>query len=452
MGKKLISFLISTRFTAILFILFPLSMGIGTFVESYYNTTTARILIYNSWWFELMMILFVINFGFNIKRYNLLSFKKWPVLLLHISWILIILGAGITRYIGFEGVMPIRENTSSNTFLSEKTFLTVYVDGEMNGQTIRKSLEDDLLISEKTKNYFNWIYDFNDQDFSIEYIDFLENVKEDLVQDLNGEDYLKIVEASGGNRHDHYLKSGQVTSIHNILFALNNDTKGAININFIDGKLFINSPFEGNYMRMLDQMQGDLIINSNQPLILRSLYNAAGLQFVFPENIINGKFKIVKSDDEVTQQDGLFVKISTNGESQLVGLLGGKGIVNQPKKVKVGNLDFSLKYGSLEKPLPFEIKLNDFIAEKYPGTEKSYSSFMSKVTVIDDTSFDYDIYMNNILNHRGYRFFQASFDPDEKGTVLSVNHDYFGTLITYIGYFLLYIGLLGIMFFWQNSF
>ena len=123
MGKKLISFLISTRFTAILFILFPLSMAIGTFIESYYNTTTAKILIYNAWWFEVMMVFFVINFTLNIKRYNLLSFKKWPVLLLHISWILIILGAGVTRYIGFEGVMPIRENSSSNTFLSEKTFV-----------------------------------------------------------------------------------------------------------------------------------------------------------------------------------------------------------------------------------------------------------------------------------------------------------------------------------------
>ena len=29
--------------------------------------------------------------------------------------------------------------------------------------------------------------------------------------------------------------------------------------------------------------------------------------------------------------------------------------------------------------------------------------------------------MNNILNYKGYRFFQASFDPDEKGTILSVN-------------------------------
>jgi len=453
MGKKIISFLISTRFTAILFILFPLSMGVGTFIESYYNTTTAKILIYNAKWFEIMMLFFVINFSYNIKRYNLLNFNKWPVLLLHISWILIILGAGITRYIGFEGVMPIRENESSNTFLSEKTYLTVFVDGEKDGQTIRKVLEGDLLFSENTNNFFKWNYKFDNQDFSVEYVNFIENVKEDLIASENGEMYLKIVEASNGGRHDHFLKSGQVTNVHNILFALNNDTKGAINITTLEnGSLSINTPFEGDYLRMADQFAGSLKKNVDQPLMLRSLYNAAGLQFVFPENIVKGDFQIVKSDDLESQQDGLFVKVSSNGESKILGLMGGKGIVNTPKQIKLGNLDFSLKFGSLERILPFEIKLNDFIAEKYPGTEKSYSSFESKVTVIDDTKFDYDIYMNHILNHKGYRFFQASFDPDEKGTVLSVNHDFYGTLITYIGYFLLYIGLLGIMFFGKTRF
>jgi len=45
---------------------------------------------------------------------------------------------------------------------------------------------------------------------------------------------------------------------------------------------------------------------------------------------------------------------------------------------------------------------------------------MSKVTVEDERPFDYDIYMNHVLDHKGYRFFQANFDPDEKGTGLSV--------------------------------
>ena len=451
MGKKLISFLVSTRLTAILFIVFAVAMAIGTFIESYYSTDTAKILIYNATWFELIMVVFVINFIFNIKRYNLLKFSKWPVLMLHISWILIILGAFVTRYIGYEGVMPIRENLSSNSFLSEKTYLTAYVDGEVEGSLVRKKLQDNFLFSEHTNNKISWNYELKGQDFSIEYLDFIENAKEGLVEDENGKKYLKIVEASKGNRHEHFLEFGIVTSIHNILFALNKPTEGAINITQSGDELIINSPFPGDFMRMADQMQGDLIENEDQVLQLRSLYNTAGLQFVFPDPIINGKFEVVKSEEE-TQQDGLFLKVSSKNESKKIALLGAKGVVNDPKKVTVGGLDFLLTYGSLEKTLPFQIRLNDFIAEKYPGTEKSYSSFMSKVTVIGEETFDYDIYMNHILNHSGYRFFQASFDPDEKGTILSVNYDFYGTLITYIGYFLLYIGLFGILFFGKNRF
>ncbi|WP_452598680.1 cytochrome c biogenesis protein CcsA, partial [Pontimicrobium sp. MEBiC01747] len=97
---------------------------------------------------------------------------------------------------------------------------------------------------------------------------------------------------------------------------------------------------------------------------------------------------------------------------------------------------------------PFSVKLNDFNAERYPGTETGYSAFSSQVTIIDKEAedFDYKIYMNNILDHKGYRFFQSGFDPDEKGTILSVNHDYWGTWFTYLGYFLLYFGLMAILF------
>ena len=60
--------------------------------------------------------------------------------------------------------------------------------------------------------------------------------------------------------------------------------------------------------------------------------------------------------------------------------------------------------------------------------------------------------MNHVLDHRGYRFFQASFDPDEKGTVLSVNHDFWGTWVTYVGYILLYLSMIGIFFIGKTRF
>ena len=449
---KLVRFLFSTRLTAILFIVFCVAMAVGTFVESIHNTVTARIWVYNAWWFETIMGVFVLNFIGNIKRYRLLRWEKWPVLLLHGAWILIILGAFVTRYFGFEGVMPIREGETTNTFLSEKTYVTILIDGEMDGNLQRKKLQDDFLFSEATNNSFRWKSTFDTQDFSVEYVDFLSNAAEDLVEDPDGEFFLKIVEAGDGNRHDHYIGFGEIVNIHNVLFTLNNPTDGAINIEWdqANDRYTIYTPFGGTSMQMATQTLEEVPVDTQLSLRFRSLYSLAGMQFVFPDPVIQGSYQIVKGEESF--QDALTLKIITEGESETIQVLGAKGFTNDPKQISLGGLDFWVQYGSLQHELPFALKLNDFIAEKYPGTEKSYSSFMSRVSVADYPPFDHDIYMNHILNHKGYRFFQASFDPDEKGTVLSVNHDFWGTWITYIGYFILYIGLLGIMFFGKTRF
>jgi len=447
MGSKILQLLFSTKFMLVLLILFPVAMGIGTFLESWYSTDAARIWIYNAWWFELLMLLLMVNFMGNIKKYNLLSKEKLSVLMLHLSFIFILLGAFVTRYIGDEGVMPIRENNVSNTYLSEKTYLTVFIDGTEDGVPQRKTLKSYLLLSEHVNNDFTINDDFYSKDFSISYNDYKENVTEGLVLDPSGERYIKLVEALDGNRQDHYIKEGQVTNIQNILFSFNYYQKGAINITSEAGEYYIESPFDGIYTIMSNQQSAELNKDKKQLLELRSLYQIPGFQFVFPEPALRGVFEIV--DAEVTDrevEDALYLKVNYNGKSKEVSLLGGRGYVNNPKKVTIDDLDFYLSYGSDEVQLPFSIKLNDFIAEKYPGTENSYSSFKSKVTVEDDKIFDYDIFMNNILNHKGYRFFQASFDPDEKGTVLSVNDDFWGTFITYTGYLLLFFSMTAIFF------
>lgn len=91
--------------------------------------------------------------------------------------------------------------------------------------------------------------------------------------------------------------------------------------------------------------------------------------------------------------------------------------------------------------LPFSIELKNFTLARYPGST-SPSSYESKVIVhIDGQTREELIFMNNVLDVKGYRFFQASYDPDEQGTVLSVTHDVAGKNITYTGYLLLVIGL-----------
>ena len=100
--------------------------------------------------------------------------------------------------------------------------------------------------------------------------------------------------------------------------------------------------------------------------------------------------------------------------------------------------------------LPFEVELIDFTLARYPGST-SPSSFESEVRVhVDGKTQQALIFMNNVLDVKGYRFYQASYDADERGTILSVNHDILGRNITYSGYFLLSVGFV-LSFFGKRS-
>ena len=73
----------------------------------------------------------------------------------------------------------------------------------------------------------------------------------------------------------------------------------------------------------------------------------------------------------------------------------------------------------------------------------SPSSYAAEISILEnDTESQHRIFMNNVLQHGGFRLFQSSYDKDEKGTILSVNHDWWGTLITYIGYALMTLGMI----------
>ena len=92
--------------------------------------------------------------------------------------------------------------------------------------------------------------------------------------------------------------------------------------------------------------------------------------------------------------------------------------------------------------LPFSVELKKFTLTRYPGSA-SPSSYESEVIVhVDGQDREERIYMNNILDVKGYRFFQASYDQDEHGTILSVNRDVAGRNITYTGYLILLVGLI----------
>ena len=60
--KKLLKIIFSPRTTLGLLVIFAIAMAVATFIENSYDTTTAKLMIYNAKWFELLMILMILNF------------------------------------------------------------------------------------------------------------------------------------------------------------------------------------------------------------------------------------------------------------------------------------------------------------------------------------------------------------------------------------------------------
>jgi len=461
--KKIANLLFSTRLTGVLFILYAAAMGIATFIENDYGTQASKALVYNAWWFELIHLFFIVNFVGNIFRYRLLRKEKLVVLLFHLSFILILVGAAITRYISYEAIMPIKEGAVANKMLSEKTYFRVVMDNNKE----QKAIDKVYLFSPKpasearfipvVSRFLNFVRggndfsiksDFRDKPVSINYVNYIPNAYEEFQEDENGTEFLHFVESGAGSRHDHYIKKGEVANVHNQLVAFDKHTHGALNIFTKNDSLFINASQDGIFMVMATREKGTIRKDSIQPFNLRSLHSFDAMQFVVPEPPVKGKLVVISGDKDEHPADMLEVEIKTENDSKNIVLYGNKYSANPPKVFALDGLNFRVSYGAKQLEIPFSIKLRDFQLERYPGSN-SPKSFASEITVIDkDETFDFRIFMNNILNHKGYKFFQSSYDDtgEVEETHLSVNHDAVGTTITYIGYVLLFVCLTFVLF------
>ena len=443
--NKFLSLIYSTRLMAVLFLVFAMAMGVATFIENDYGTETAKALVYNAWWFEAIMVFFAINFFGNIFKYKLLRKEKLVVLAFHLSFLLIIIGAGITRYVSFEGIMPIKEGNVTNKFLSEKNYISIVIN---DGKEQKTPVHHPILLSSLGSNSYHYKTDFKGTDVSVKLTDYIPNASNVFEESETGDDYILFVESGGGGRHNHYIKKGTSELVHGVLIGFDAPNKNTIDFNFIDNKLKITSAVDGQFFRMADSFEGNIKKDSLQDFSILAVHNLAGLQFVIPKNPIKGAYKTVPGDKDQNSLAQLEFDVTSNGETKHIKLNGGKLAIQPPTQFSIGNLNFRMSYGALQKQLPFSIKLNDFQLDKYPGSE-SAMSYASEVTVIDPSeTFDFRIFMNNILNYKGYKFFQSSYNitPEYEETHLSVNHDFWGSTITYIGYFLLYAGLILILF------
>lgn len=440
--RSLIKILFSNRLTVVLLFIFALAMAYATFLENDFGTQAVRSVIYNAWWFELIMILLSANFVANIFKYNLLRKEKFPILLFHLAFIITIAGAFMTRYFGYEGNMRIREGEATNKIISLDRYLTIAVNKDGQTWDFHKKLNSSLFkqpgIDEQPF-----------EDLKIETVRFVPDAVQTLVPGDDNDGIIEIVITDGGARKDLFLKPGDQIETADGLITFDKPTDGAINLLKSENGLQIDSYLPLNYMVMATQMAGSVVADSMSEFKLRALYQLPKSGFVVKAYHQGKQIKYIPAQDKEMAEnaaDLLIANASSGGEEREVIMAALNGVYSLPQEFVLNGYDVSINYGPKLIELPFSIHLRDFQLERYPGST-SPSSYASEVTVIEgEESFPYRIYMNNVLDHRGYRFFQASYDMDELGTVLSVNKDFWGTQVTYFGYFLLFLGMIWTLF------
>ncbi|MFZ4724984.1 MAG: cytochrome c biogenesis protein CcsA [Paludibacter sp.] len=447
--KKLNNILFSMTTTVILLAVFATSIGYATFAESNSGTEYAKEIIYNARWFEVLLVLLVINFIGSMFRYKLTDNKKWTINLFHKAFIFILVGAAITRYFGSEGMMHIRQGETSNEISSDKS--SVRITAEYNGQIVEKTTETSFSVD--GSNSFSEDLEVGGKKITVENELFIPNAIEAIVPDEQGEPALSLFVMNAQNEGmDFILLAGETNDFENLSFGFNDSIHAAkISFTLLNNQLVLKSLLPIAKMSMMEKKEEVLLPGNNYSAEQKTIYKVDNVIFVLKTFIPKAKKNLTQLTPEMDKtgikkvgKDAIVFNVSDGKSTKRINVFSSENEVPLPANCKLNDLKVSISYGMLTHKLPFSITLREFQLERYAGSN-SPSSYASEITVTDTemkTERPFRIYMNNILNYRGYRFFQSSYDQDEKGTVLSVNHDYWGTTITYIGYFLLMLGMI----------
>ena len=429
---------------AVLMLIFATAVGYGTIVENDFGTMTAKAEIYNARWFEVLLGLLALNLALNIRKYKMYTIKKAPIFLFHIGFLVILLGAAVTRYAGYEGTMHIREGESSSTLVSSQAY---YIVNASSGEA-KVSYDEPILLSKRRENSVGASLKVGDKQVDVELVEYIPDAMESLVEDPNGKPVAKMMVTGGEQGKPVALDQGNYYDAGNFVLDFESGLtfdKPSVRM-YMDGEnLLMSHDATLSYFRMADRAKGDLVANDKEVFNQRVLYSTDLGSFVLREFMPKASKKIVSNPDAKVKSSGidaLRFKVSIGGKSVEKLVYGTSGAIGQAQRFDFDGAHVDLAYGSKEIPIPFKIKVLDFQMDRYPGS-MSPASYASEVELIDEANgvhMPYRIYMNNILEYGGFRFFQSSYDQDEKGTILSVNNDP-GTLPSYIGYFLLALGM-----------
>jgi cytochrome c-type biogenesis protein CcsB len=426
----------------ILFFVFAVAMAIATFIGNDFGPSASYGLVYNTRWFELIMILLAVNLTGRLVILKLFRKEKLPVALFHLAFILLLTGAGITRYTGWEGTIHIREGATEIKCFSDVKYVNFTVRNK-EGAIIATDSRAYNIAASSLRKYRKVIND-GTGNYTLSLSDIVPNAVESVIDDPAGEPLISmIIMKETTSRTQIVLKQGESKTLYDLSIGFESPAETDISIKIDSGNFVIKSRYGLSTSSMITDQE--IASEPGNSIIMKpmQIFSVRDVKIVPETMSLAGELEPVAIDpaQQNTGQNALVFNLSGGGESQKIILWDRQEEVISGKTVMMGSNKIEVSYGSGVTELPFVLRLNDFILEHYPGST-SPSGYTSDVTIIDNEKNiekPFLIYMNNILKYRGFRFYQSSFDRDEKGTILSVNHDMAGMAVTYTGYGLLFV-------------
>ncbi|HPF36013.1 MAG TPA: cytochrome c biogenesis protein ResB [Candidatus Krumholzibacteria bacterium] len=542
--NPVIAALASLRLTVPLLVIFAVAIGKATFIESQMGAEGARGLVYNALWFEVLLGLFCLNLILRLFKDMPYKPRQTGFVIVHISMIWILISAGITRWYGYEGIMPIREGSSTNFIWSREPHLQASMGDSFDSYEVRLYQPGQTVAHDVT---------LEGGSYRLAVEDYWPRFEMKQLPAAEGPPALTMAMADGDALQEVTLVGGESERVDGVRYSVvrgdapppgGSSAYGDLRVR-VDGRtgtLPVSRPLEGElelggWTFTVTEFQASFRVGGgtdfdsplDNPMIRvgitapdgssgeRLLFayhpdfsmNHGGGEDAFADlDLVYGlsqgvTFALADDGTVRARAAGAYQKLSMEDAQPVATYPGGEafevefasiyrasgsgaafvvsgamqhvqmqpGLSADPNapaaarvsltapdgttasdivfkddgrgaKLSLGGKEAVVKLGSIKIPLPYSVHLDDFLLLTYPGS-RNPASYESHVRLYDEAQGidgrPVRIYMNHPLTHRGFKHFQSSYDPDEKGTVLSVNYDP-GKWPTYIGYILISVG------------
>jgi cytochrome c-type biogenesis protein CcsB len=450
MKNRIVAFCFSMPMEIALLAIFAVAIGRATFIERDLGAAAARSAVYGAWWFEALFALIALNLTGTLVRAGLWRRRQYRTLGFHAAFLVILSGAAITRHFGRSGSLHFRDGETASTMLSDEAFLSVRASDGTDSAAVHWPITS----GNRSSTGFSKKIRVGTADVLLRIVDVIPSADSSVVETEDGVPFAILAVSDGKTASELVLAEGDLRTLHGVRFAFGATAVPAdarwVRFDRVPQGLTLTS---GAAIRKISMTgKGNALIRPGVPAPAAggSLYAMDGVHFALKRFVPSGRIRAVPSESDDTASGessvsgALELEVTAGGVSRGISCFENEGRVGDETRIRIGGTEATCSYGSLATALPFRLRLDDFKVDRYPGSKRP-SGFQSSVTVIDpglETETSRVISMNRILKHKGFRLYQASFDPDEQGSVLSVSRDP-GMAVTYAGYWLLGALLVG---------